>query len=118
MFVFVGVVVVGVVVGVVVVGVVVVAGVAVPVVVWAPPPTEPFAASCSWMYCLSSGEMLFAVQPLLFPPPAPIERTLIETPQMFAAILIGICALIGMFALSMCRSPEDWRLVANKVLQE
>src|SRR5690348_4170320 len=48
--------------------------------------------------------MLFAVQPLLLPPPAPIDSTLIDTPQTLAAMLIGICALIGMFALSMCRS--------------
>ena len=76
----------------------------VPVVVWAPPPTLPFAASCSWMYCLSSGEMLLAVQLSLFPPPAPKESTLIDTPQTLAAMLIGIWALIGMFALSTLRS--------------
>src|SRR3982750_3759196 len=56
------------------------------------------------MYCFSSGEMLFAVQPWLLPPPAPIDRTLIDTPQTFAAILIGIWALIGMLALSILRS--------------
>src|SRR5690348_8864172 len=48
--------------------------------------------------------MLFAVQPLLDPPPAPIDKMLIDTPQTFAAMLIGICALIGMFALSTWRS--------------
>src|SRR5437764_7378906 len=56
------------------------------------------------MYCCNSGETLFAVHPLDLPPPAPIERTLIETPHTFAAMLIGICALIGMFALSTLRS--------------
>src|SRR4051794_32799341 len=56
------------------------------------------------MYCFSSGEMLFAVQPWLLPPPAPIDSTLIDTPQTFAAMLIGICALIGMLALSILRS--------------
>ena len=29
---------------------------------------------------------------------------LIDTPQMFAAMVIGICAFIGMFALSILRS--------------
>ena len=72
--------------------------------VWAPPPTMPFAAICCWIYCLSSGEMLFAVQPWLLPPPAPIERMLIDTPQTFAATLIGIWALIGIFDLSILRS--------------
>src|SRR3954454_17122957 len=47
--------------------------------------------------------MLFAVQPLLLPPP-PIDRMLIDTPQTLAAMLIGIWALIGMFALSTLRS--------------
>src|SRR3954454_24405902 len=47
--------------------------------------------------------MLFAVQPLLLPPP-PIDRMLIDTPQTLAAMLIGIWALIGMFALSIFRS--------------
>src|SRR5689334_1200966 len=56
------------------------------------------------MYCLSSGEIELAVQPLLEPPPAPIDSTLIDTPQTFAAMLIGIWALIGMFALSILRS--------------
>src|SRR6476646_1680210 len=56
------------------------------------------------MYCLSSGETLLAVQPSLLPPPAPIDSTLMDTPQTFAAMLIGICALIGMFALSILRS--------------
>src|SRR5437764_7924825 len=56
------------------------------------------------MYCCNSGETLFAVHPLDLPPPAPIERTLIETPHTFAAMLIGIWALIGMFALSTLRS--------------
>ena len=64
----------------------------------------PFAASCSWIYCFSSGEMELAVQPWLDPPPAPMDSTLIETPQTLAAMLIGICALIGMFALSILRS--------------
>ena len=66
--------------------------VVVPVVepeVWAPPPTEPFAAICCWTYWASSGEMLFAVQPWLELPP-PTDRILIETPQTFAATLIGI----------------------------
>ena len=44
------------------------------------------------------------MQPLLEPPPAPIDRTLIETPHTLAAMLIGICAFIGMFALSTWRS--------------
>src|SRR5690349_9088601 len=48
--------------------------------------------------------MLFAVQPWLLPPPAPIDSTLIDTPQTFAATLIGIWALIGMLALSIFRS--------------
>src|SRR4051812_36511160 len=48
--------------------------------------------------------MLFAVQPSLFPPPAPIDRMLIDTPQTLAAIFIGICALMGMFALSIFKS--------------
>src|SRR5690242_3923572 len=56
------------------------------------------------MYCFSSGETLLAVQPLLLPPPAPIDSTLIDTPHTLAAILIGICALIGMFVLSIFRS--------------
>ena len=72
--------------------------------VWAPPPTDPLAASCCCTACSSWGEVVWAVQPLLEPPPAPIDSTLMETPQTFAATLIGICALIGMFALSMCRS--------------
>src|SRR5690348_430179 len=72
--------------------------------VCAPPPTEPFAASCCWTACSSAGEVVCAVHPLLEPPPAPIDSTLIDTPQTFAATEIGICALIGMFALSMCRS--------------
>ena len=75
-----------------------------PVVVWAPPPTLPFAAICCWMYCASSGEMLFAVQPWLLPPPAPMDRMLIDTPHTFAATLIGIWALIGMLDLSIFRS--------------
>ena len=79
----------------------------VPVVVCAPPPTDPLAASCCWIYCLSSGEMLFAVQPWLEPPPAPIDSTLIDTPQTLAAMLIGICALIGMFALSILSRARD-----------
>src|SRR5215218_6150862 len=56
------------------------------------------------MYCFSSGETEFAVQPLLEPPPPPTDRTLMETPQTLAAMLIGICALIGMFDLSILRS--------------
>src|SRR4051812_35494537 len=48
--------------------------------------------------------MLLAVQPWLEPPPAPIDRTLIDTPQTFAAMLIGIWALIGMFERSIFRS--------------
>ena len=58
------------------------------VVVWAPPPTEPFAASCCWIYCFSSGEMLFAVQ--LGEPPVATDNMLIDTPQILAARLIGI----------------------------
>ena len=48
--------------------------------------------------------MLFAVQPWLDPPPAPNDSTLIDTPHTLAAMLIGICALIGIFALSIFRS--------------
>ena len=55
------------------------------------------------MYWANSGEMLFAVQPWLDPPP-PTDNMLIEIPQTFAATLIGICALIGMFDLSIFRS--------------
>ena len=45
-----------------------------------------------------------AVQPPLFPPPAPTDSMLIETPQTLAATVIGICAFTGMFALSTWRS--------------
>src|SRR5690242_4649990 len=44
----------------------------VPLVVWLPPPTEPLAASCCCTAWSSSGEVLFAVQ--LGLPPPPIER--------------------------------------------
>jgi hypothetical protein len=92
--------------GVVVVGCVVAVPLVDPVLVCAPPPTLPFAASCCWIYCFNSGEMLFAVQPLLDPLP-PIDNTLIDTPQTLAATLIGICALTGMLALSTFRSSGD-----------
>src|SRR3954451_19096201 len=75
-------------------GVVPVVVVAVPVVVplvWAPPPTEPFAASCCCTAWVSSGEVVVAGQPPLFPPPAPTDRMLIDTPQTLAATVIGIC---------------------------
>src|SRR4051794_17947255 len=48
--------------------------------------------------------MLVAVQFGL--PPPDTERMLMFTPQTLAAMLIGICALIGMFALSMLRSND------------
>ena len=67
-------------------------------VVCDPPPTEPLAASCCWIYCLSSGEMLLAVQPSLEPPPAPNDSTLIDTPQTLAATSIGTWAVTGMLS--------------------
>ena len=70
--------------------------------VCAPPPTEPLAASCCCTACARSGEVGVAVQFGL--PPVETERMLIDPPQTLAAMLIGICALMGMFALSTLRS--------------
>lgn len=71
--------------------------------VCAPPPTPPLAASCCCTAWTSSGEAVVAVQPLLDPPP-PTERILMLIPHTFAAIEIGIWALIGIFDLSIFKS--------------
>src|SRR4051812_45580580 len=72
--------------------------------VCAPPPTDPLAASCCWTAWASSGDVVCAVHPWLLPPPAPTARMLMDTPQTLAAMVIGIWALIGMLALSTWRS--------------
>src|SRR3954470_21795190 len=64
--------------------------------VWVPPP----ACSCwptTWVSC---GDVVTAVQPWEVPLAPDTDRTLIETPQTLAAMVIGICALTGIFALS------------------
>jgi hypothetical protein len=65
-------------------------------------PTDPPVETCCCTTCSSCGDVDVAVQ--LGLPPVETDSTLMDTPQILAATAIGIWALIGIFALSICRS--------------